>query len=108
MRPRQQLCGELRTKLGGGTARSMGVRRSEEQHQRKQHKEVVKGEGERRSVKTGTKKREGNERWGMAAMGRVFFFFFQPGNSARYCAHSEYMCRNSMQQTVHNNQNNDF
>lgn len=83
------------------------MRRSEEQHQRKQHKEVVKGEGERRSVKMGTKKREGNERWGMAAMGRVFFFF-QPENSARYCAHSEYMCCNSMQQTVHNNQNNDF
>lgn len=60
MRPRQQLCGELGSNLGGSTARAMGVRRSEEQHQRKQHKEVAKeGEGERGSVKTGTKRREG-------------------------------------------------
>lgn len=69
MRPRQQLCGELGSNLGGGTARSMGVRRSEEQHQRKHHKEVVKGGGRREGkCKDGNKETRG-ERWGMAVFG---------------------------------------
>lgn len=80
------------------------MRRSEEQHQRKHHKEVVKGggEGERGSVKIGTKRQEGRGReW-------LCLKVFQPGNSACYCAHGECMRCNSTQQTVHNNQNNDF
>lgn len=70
MRPRQQLCGELGSNLGG-TVRSMGVRRSEEQHQRTQHKEVVKEVGGRRreeKCKDWNKETKG-ERWGMAVFG---------------------------------------
>lgn len=103
MRPRQQLCGELGSNLGGSTARAMGVRRSEEQHQRKQHKEVVKGgrrEGKCKDGNKGTREGRGGE-W-------LCLGVFQPGNSACYCAHSECMCCNSMQQTEHNNRNNDF
>lgn len=64
MRPRQQLCGELGSNLGS-TVKSMGVRRSEEKHQRKQHKEVVKGGRREEKCKDRNKERRG-ERWGMA------------------------------------------
>lgn len=101
--PGNSYVGNWDRNLGGSTARDMGVRRSEEQHQRKQHKEVAKeGEGERGSVKTGTKRREGRGgEW-------LCLGVFQPGNSVCYCAHGECMCCNSMQQTEHNNRNNDF
>lgn len=62
MRPRQQLCGELGSDLSG-TVRSMGVQRSEELHQRKQHRGGEGGEGE--TCKTENKETRG-ERWGMA------------------------------------------
>ena len=58
MRPRQQLCGELGSNLGS-TVRSMGVRRSEEQHQREQHKEVVKGGRREEEYRDGNKERRG-------------------------------------------------
>ncbi len=84
-RPGQQLCRELESNPGG-TARSTGVRCSEQQNQKKRHKEVVKGGGERKSVKMGTKRREGRGGDGCA------WEFFQWRNSACYCAHSECMC----------------
>lgn len=67
MRPRQQLCGELGSNLCG-TVRSMGVRHSEEQHQRKQHKEVVKGGRREEKCKDGNKETRG-ERWVKAVFG---------------------------------------
>lgn len=59
--------GELGSNLGG-TGRSMGARRSEEKHQRKQHKEVVKGGTREEKCNDGNKETRG-ERWGMAAFG---------------------------------------
>lgn len=67
MRPRQQLCGELGSNLGG-TVRSMGVQRSEEPHQRKQHKEVVTGGRREEECRDGNKETRG-ERWGRAVFG---------------------------------------
>lgn len=59
--------GELGSNLSGA-GRSMGARRSEEQHQRKQHKEVAKGGTREEKCKDGNKESRG-ERWGMAAFG---------------------------------------
>ena len=83
--------------------RSMGVRRSEEQHQRERHKEVVKGGRREEKCKDGNKER----REGRGGERLCVWEFFQQRNSACFCAHSECMCCNSMQ-TVQNNWNNDF
>lgn len=66
VRPGQQRC-----RGAGIAARRQGlgkrVWRSEEQHQRKRHKEVVGGGG-----RMGTKRHEGRERWGMAVRWEFF------------------------------------
>lgn len=48
--------------------RSMGVRRSEEQHQREQHKEVVKGGRREEKCKDGNKERRGEREVGIGCV----------------------------------------